>query len=270
MRLTARHLLALAVLAASTGPAAAATKLLVTVVESKSGAPVTGLHADDFTIFDDKTPRRVEAADFSRDTVDLMLLLDTSLAGGMVQPVAENFVAQLQPKEQMAVVAYHSSADLIQDFTSSRELIMRSIGTVKYGNQPHVLDALYAAIDGGFQNTVFRRVILLLTSGVEGYSRTEARDVIRLARRNQVSIYPVYAAGAERGLFEQLARQTGGASFNLRDMKRTSNDAPGPRVFDVLRAHYTLTLSGNLDVSDKLKIEVTPSPKAQVSALPLE
>jgi len=270
MGLTRRPLLLLAVLAAATGPAAAATKLLVTVVESKSGAPVTGLKAEDFTVLDDKTPRQVEAAEFSRDTLDLMLLLDTSLAGGLVQPVAENFVAQIQPKEQMAVVAYHSAADLIQDFTSSRELIMRSISKVKYGNQPRVLDALYAALDGGFQNTVFRRAILLLTSGLEGNSRTDERDVIRLARRNQVSIYPVYAVGGERGLFEQLARQTGGASFNLRDMKKASNDAPGPRVFDVARAHYTLTLSGNLDVGEKLKIEVKPAPKAQVSALPLE
>ena len=56
-----------------------------------------------------------------------MLLLDTSLMGQMVQPVAESLIRQLQPKEQMAVVAYHSSADLIQDFTSSRQLLSRAV-----------------------------------------------------------------------------------------------------------------------------------------------
>lgn len=261
-------LIVLACLAA--GPAHAATKLLVTAIDSKSGAPLAGLQPQDFTVLDDKTQRRVETAEFSRDTLDIMLLLDTSLAGGMVQPAVENFIAQLQPKEQMAVVAYHSAADLIQDFTSSRDLIMRSISKVKYGNQPRVLDALYAALDGGFQNTVFRRVILLLTSGVEGYSRTDERDVIRLARRNQVSIYPVYAVGVERGLFQQLARETGGASFNLRDMNKAGVKEPGARVFEVVRAHYTLTLSGNLDLSEKLKVEVRQFPKAQISALPLD
>jgi len=130
--------------------------VLVTVVEQKSGTPVTNLEAKDFAVFDDKTPRAVEGAEFTRDTLDLMLLLDTSLAGGTVQPMAEGFVAQLEKREQMAVVAFHSSADLIQDFTSSRELIMRALAGVKYGNSPHVLDALYAAIDGGFQSTGFR------------------------------------------------------------------------------------------------------------------
>jgi VWFA-related protein len=248
-----------------------ATKLVVTVVEPKSGAPVTDLQARDFAVFDDKTPRPVEAAEFTHDTLDIMLLLDTSLNGGMVQPMAENFVAQLQPKEQMAVVAFHSSADLIQDFTSSRQLIMQSISKVKYGNQPHVLDALYAAIEGGFHNSAFRRVILLLTAGVEGDSRTQERDVIRLARRNQVSIYPVYVGGRERSLFELLSAQTGGASFNLRDMRKAgAEQQPGERVFNVVRGHYVVSVAGNLSLGEKLRVEVRKPEKLQVSAMPVD
>jgi VWFA-related protein len=248
----------------------AATKVIVTVIEPKSGIPVVSLETRDFAVFDDKTPRSVEAAEFTRDTLDLMLLLDTSLAGGAVQPMVENFVQQLQPKEQMAVVAFHSSADLIQDFTSSRELILRAISQVKYGNTPHVLDALFAAIDGGFQPTGFRRSILLLTTGVEGNSHVTEREVIRLARRNGVSIYPVYVNGVERSMFELLARQTGGASFNLRDMKKAGDAAPGKRVFDVLRGHYVLSVSGNLGLGDKLRVEVKRPEKLQVTAMAVE
>lgn len=251
-------------------PACAATRVLVTVVEQKTGKPVGGLKAQDFTLLDDKTPRRVEAAEFSESLIDVMLLLDTSLMGGMVQPMAENLIAQLQPKEQMAVVSFHSSADLIQDFTSSHQFLIHAVSSVKYGNTPRVLDALYAAIDGGFQNSSARRVILLLTAGVEGASRVSEREVIRLARRNGVSIYPVFVVGYERSLFETLARQTGGASFNLRDIKKSGEPAPGPRIFQVLRAHYTLTVSGNLSLGDKLKIEVKRPEKIFASALPLE
>jgi hypothetical protein len=202
--------------------------------------------------------------------VDCMLLLDTSLVGPVVQPVAMSLIGQLKEKEQMAVVAYDSSATLIQDFTSSRELLSRAIAGVKFGNSPRVVDALYAAIDGGFQGSSFRRVILLLTAGFEGPSRTHEREVFRLARRSQVSIYPVTVTGADRSLFESLARQTGGAPFNLRDMKRATEDAPGPRIFEVLRSHYTLTLSGNLALSEKMKIEVKRPERLFVSALTLE
>jgi VWFA-related protein len=252
------------------GPAAPATRVLVTVVEQKSGRPVTDLKAGDFTVLDDRAPRRVEAAEFASGLIDVVLLIDTSLLGPAVQPVAQNLIGQLREKEQMAVVAFDSTATLIQDFTSSRELLARAVAGVKYGNAPRVLDALYAVLDGGFQGSSFRRVILLLTAGFEGPSRVEEREVFRLARRAQASIFPVYLGGGARSLFEALARQTGGASFNLREMKRVSPDPPGAQIFEVLRAHYTLTLSGNLALSERLKIDVKRPERLFVSALTLE
>ncbi|MEX2261104.1 MAG: VWA domain-containing protein [Bryobacteraceae bacterium] len=261
-----RFLLLLCLLAHAALPA---TKVLVTVTERKSGKPVTGLKAEDFVVLEDKTPRQVESAEFQKPLLDVMLLLDTSLAGPMVAPVSESLIGQLEPKEQMAVVSFHSSADLIQDFTSSKELLMRSLGTVKFGNTPRLLDALYAAIEDGFSNSSLRRTIVLLTAGVEGSSRVSERQVVRLARRNGVSIYPVYMIGSEKSMMENLARQTGGASFNLRDMKK-SDAPPGSTVFQVLRAHYVLTLTGNLALGEKMKIEVNRPEKLFISGLPLE
>lgn len=251
-------------------PALGSTKLVVTVIEQKSGKPVTDLKAGEFTVLDDRTPRQVEDAQFAPSAIDVMLLLDSSAVGEVVRPLASNLIEQLQAKEQMAIVSYHSSADLIQDFTSSHDLLKRAVAGVKYGNEPHVLDALYAAIDGGFEAATFRRVLVVLTTGLEGYSRINDKQVLKLARRNAVSIYPVYLVGAERSLFENLARQTGGASFSLRDMRKSMSDRPGARIFEALRSHYDLTLSGNLSLGEKLKIEIQRPGKFLVSALPIE
>jgi VWFA-related protein len=250
--------------------AQAATRLLVTVVERRSGAPVSGLRAQDFSVFDDNQPRRVESAEPTQGLIDVMLLLDTSLLGAVVQPLAESLIGQLQPKEQMAVVAFHSAADLIQDFTSSQELLRRAVGSVKYGNAPRVLDALYAAIDGGFQASTYRRVIILLTAGVEGPSRMGEREVVKLARRNSVSIYPVFVLGQERPMFERLARQTGGACFELRDKQRSLDTKTAPRLFEVLRSPYTLTVEGNLALGERVRIEVKRPERLFVSGLPLD
>lgn len=250
--------------------AAAQTKVLVTVVESKTGKPVTDLKASDFALLEGKTPRPIHSAEFTTGTVDIMLLLDTSLAGGMVQSLADDLIAQLGAKEQMAIVSFHSSADLIQDFTSSKELLNRAIYSVKYGNEPSVLNALYAAIDGGFQSTTYRRVALLLTTGVEGAGRVSEQQVVKLARRNGVSIYPVYVIGYERSLFESLARQTGGASFSLRDLRKESEKVIGTRIFEVLRSHYSLSVGGNLALAEKISVQVKRPGKLVVSALPLD
>jgi hypothetical protein len=259
----------LALFALLAGQAWPATKLLVTVVEEKTGRPVTGLAAADFTVLDGGTARPVEGAEFTTGPVDVLLALDTSVYGERVLPLAPNMIEQLQPKEQMAVVGFASSADLVQDFTSSRELLLRAVAGLKFGNQPRVCDAVYAAVDGGFQASSLRRVLLLVTAGAEGYSRTSEREVIRLARRNGVSIYPVYLGGADR-LFEDLARQTGGVAFNLRDLRKSLDGPPGALVFQAMRSHYTLNLRGNLSLGEKLKVEVKRQGKYQASALPLE
>jgi VWFA-related protein len=260
----------LLVLLAAVLPAAASTKLLVTVIEPKSGKPVTDLKAAEFTVLDDKTPRTVEAAEYSEGSMDVMMLLDTSLVGEMVRPLADSLIEQLQPKEQMAIVSYHSSADLIQDFTSSHDFLKRAVGSVKYGNNPQLLDALYAAIDGGFQNTTFRRVLVILTTGYEGRGRVGEKEVLKLARRSSVSIFPVYMVGAEKSLFENLARQTGGASFNVRAMRKTLTGGPGATIFEVLRSHYMVTVTGNLSLGERLKVEVQRPGKLSASALPIE
>ncbi len=133
-----------------------------------------------------------------------------------------------------------------------------------------MLDGLYATIDGGLQNSTFRRVVLLLTAGFEGNSRVQENEVVSIARRNGVSIFVVYAMGYEKWMFEMLARETGGAVFNLKNMRKASDAPPGPRIFDVLRAHYTLSVAGNLAMGQKVKVKIKRPDKLFASALPLD
>ena len=250
----------------------AQTRLLVTVIDRKTGEPIANLKAQDFTVLDDRTPRAVQSAEYSKTAIDSMLLVDTSLVGGMVAPLGEAFIGGLEPKEQMAIVSFASSADLIQDFTSSKELLKKALRSVRYGNSPRVVDALYAAADGGFQNAVGRKVIVILSAGVEGYSRTKEADVVKLARQNQISIFPVYVVGAERSLFEKLARESGGAFFSARDLKLPPAKL-AERVYSVLRGRYILTLSGNQALGDRVKVEVAagaPNQKLWASGMPLD
>jgi VWFA-related protein len=263
-----RCCLLLAALAAI--PLCAENRLSVTVVDAKTGAPATDLKAEDFTLYEDKLARKASAAEFSTEPIDVMFLLDTSLVGEAVKPVAEDLIKRLKPKEQMAIVSFHSSADLIQDYTSSQQLLERAINSVSYGNLPRAIDGMFAAIDTGMKSAIYRKVVILLTTGYEGDSQMTERDLEQLARKKGVSIYPVYATGRERGLFDRLARRTGGACFNLRDMKKAGATEIGARIFETLRGHYTLTVPGNLALGEKLRIEIARPGKWFASALPLE
>ncbi len=251
-------------------PAFPENRISVTVVDAKTSTPITDLKAEDFTLYEDKLARQATSAKFSTEPIDVMFLLDTSLVGEAVKPVAEDLIKRLNPKEQMAIVAFHSSADLVQDYTSSQKLLERALQNVSYGNMPRAIDGMFAAIDTGMKNAIYRKVVILLTTGYEGDSQMTERDLEQLARKKGVSIFPVYATGKERGLFDRLARRTGGACFNLRDMRKAGNAEIGIRIFEVIRGHYTLTVTGNLALSEKLRVEIARPGKWFASALPLE
>jgi len=250
---------------------AAQTQIVSTIIDKKTAQPVTGLSAVDFQATEDKAGRRVESVEYTTEPIDAMLLLDASLVGEAVKPIANVFINQLQPKEEMALVQFSSAADLIQDFTSSKELLKRAVENVKYGNEPKVLDALYASIDGGFTNSTYRRVIFLLTTGYEGASRVrDPRSIVRLARKNAVSICPVYLVGAERSMMEELAQKTGGASFRLNPKNQELSRKQAADIVRAVRSHYVLTLAGDGPAGEKFKLAVNRPDKLFVSYLPLQ
>ncbi len=248
-------------------------KLRVTVFDQKTGEPIKDLTAANFSVVDGKTPLQVHSAEYIESLLDVMVLIDTSLVGEMVRPLGEAFVDGLGEKEQMAIIAYHDSAELIQDFTASKQSLHRALAQVRYGNNPRVLDALYAAMDEGFQHAAGRRVIVLLSAGVEGFSRVAEAEVVQLARRRGVSIYPVFVIGAERGMFRRLAERSGGAFFGARKLKL--NPRPlSELVYSVLRGRYELEVSGVFTLGDRVQVEIQGLPKSKrkiwASALPLE
>jgi hypothetical protein len=254
-------------------PARAQTRILMSAVEVRTGKPVRDLKAAQIVITDEKAARVVTELTMPKKTVDILLLLDAGLAGSLVQPLVYDLIDQIAEPEAMAVVSYADSAQLIQDFTSSRTILKESVSKVRYGNQPKVLDALAAAIGDGFEHATYRRVILLLTAGYASKGSTSERDVVTMARKNGVSIFPIFVAGHLHGMFESLARQTGGAVFNLMSMAKDATQQspkPAPLIFEAIRNPYLATLRGNGDLSERMKLEARRPEKIFLSALPVE
>ncbi len=259
-----RQTLALTVLCALLGLAAnASTRLLVTVVDRDTMAPVTDLKAADLRITDGNRERSVETVEKVSGPMDVALLVDSSSIGEIVQPAAANIIEQLAQGDQMSIVAFDSAATVVQDFTSSKEALAQSLRNLKYGNNPHILDAVFAVIDGAFTDAGARPVVILITPGLEAGSRVSESRLYRLAQRNEVSIYPLFVGGY-KGMFQDLAERTGGIALSLQEMARKTKQSPGEAVFGLIRNQYVVTISGDLPLGDKAKVEMQRSGKYRI------
>ncbi len=231
--------------------------------------PVKDLKPSDLEVTDGKRTRTVESAEKVTGLLDIALLVDASVVGEMVQPAAANIIEQLGKKDQMSIVAFDSSATLVQDFTSSQDMLLQSLGKIRYGNTPRILDAVYATVDGAFQNTGFRRIVVLITAGLEGGSRTPERRLHQAAKKNEVTVYSLFVGGW-RGMFRDLAENTGGAALNLQELQKRSKSGPGELVFGLIHNQYSVSLAGDSSLSEKAKIRMKRPGKYRVGYLELE
>ena len=141
-----RQLLIVVLLFGFTATALADTKLLVTVTDKKSGESIMGLTASDFTVTVGTASRQVTECEYATGPIDVVLMLDTSLIGQQVSGLAPSLIGQLGQNEQMSIVSFDSSAELVQAFTSSQDVLQEAVSSVRFGNSPRLTDALYAVL----------------------------------------------------------------------------------------------------------------------------
>ena len=255
-----RGLSSLLRLAVATGLAGAnlpaqEAEIFVTVVDERTGEPATGLGADRFAVKDGDTTLRVVSVREPKGPLDVLLLVDASILGEAVRPMAGALVEELGEGETMAVVAYDESAELIQDFTSDKQTLRGALDQVQYRSLPRVNDAVFASVDGGFSHGSGRRAVILLSNGVAAPSRVSEAEVLESARAKQVSVFAVFDRAASRSLFRRLALRTGGATFAARRLKLDPRQL-ATRVFAAVRSLYRLAVTGVYTFGDRIEATV--------------
>ena len=242
------------------------SRLAVIAFDEKSGEPILNLTAANFSVRDGDTQLRVDAAEYLQKPLDVMLVVDTSMIGEAVRPLVQPMINGLAEGDQMALVGYDQSATLLQDFTSSKELLRTGMAGARYGGNPRGLDALYAVLDGGFDHAAGRRVAVLLSAGAEGSSRTAPGDIYQLARRRGVQVFCVYAEGVDSGTYERLAENAGGAYFHAKRLGLKPADLAA-LVYKSLRARYELTVSGVHTLGSRIHVEILNPPESVKDAV---
>jgi VWFA-related protein len=259
-------------------------------MQQKTGRIVGDLKKEDFTLLEDGIKQQI--THFSQDTLPLsvIILIDR---GGCLDPFSEKVrhatlesLRRLRDRDEVALMAFHNSAELVTGFTRNRNRILEGLNRLP----PHDEDA-----DHCFNNAFYdaaeymrragnpdgRRVILMITAittyfNCRGPSSEEARMAVLESGSVVCGIIPKTAgqrleSGIMRtmtgigGLFKaktsnlkQLAEETGGEvlSDKPENLDHTFND-----LIDHLRTRYSLGFVSTNTKRDgsfrKIKLEVS-------------
>ena len=225
--------------------------VLFTVTDGKNRS-VAGLKPEDFLVFEDKQPQKIEYfSDLSQGSdvpLTIAVLIDTS---GSVKDklefekstAAEFFRNVLRKNKDLALlIQFDAEVNLVQDFTDDPKRLIDALDTLRAGNSTALYDAVFLAVDEKLRHESGRKVIVAITDGEDTSSKVRKELAVESAQKNDVMIYGIGVRGdygTDFGALRDFAKQTGGEFFSPR-AKASEVQAAFRAINDDLKGQYSL------------------------------
>ena len=242
--------------------------VLVDVLVTRAGRPVTGLTADDFTVLDNDVPQRIDSVLLDEVPITVLLVLDTSgsVRGRpfvQLRAAAEAAAEALRPDDRVGLMTFSHDVRLVVQPPALPATLSAALRRVRAGGATALYDATFAAF-ALREQTVGRTLMLVFSDGDDTASWLDPRDVLRTAQHSDVVVYGVNLDRVTRGsrrdresragarhwftteppLFRsqylgRLVEDTGGSVFVAEDIGRLR--AVFSQVISEFRSRYLLT-----------------------------
>ena len=185
--------------------------LLPVSVRDWRGAPVGGLGEERFLVYDNGVRQEIKSFNRRRVPAKIVLLLDAS--GSVfrqmrfIREAAKGFVQGLLKEDQVCVMQFADRVELLQDWTSATEVekLEKALDWRYHpGERTTFYDGLYLAAQVLLSRVEGRRIVILLTDGIDTAERRHASfaDALNAMRLAEASIYVVSLTASLRALIE--------------------------------------------------------------------
>ena len=238
----------------------------VAVMDNK-GHFIPGIPPGNFRVLEDNVPQQVKAVNPGEAPMTMTMVIEFSnkfqrlysMNWFQTLQLAWGFASTLKPQDYMAVVAYDMRPEILTDFTTDRAKTQEALQrlTIPAFSEANLYDALtdtaerMSGLDG-------RRAILLLTSGIDTFSKITYDQARKKLQEAAVPVYIISLMQAQREMNDARMGSIARMDFLQADnamrtfAKETGGQAYFPRfegeygtifqsVHEALRSQYVLT-----------------------------
>jgi len=252
------------------------TRLMVchTTVLDKAGHLVTNLKQDAFSVFENDVKQDMLLFKHEDIPVSMGLIIDNS--GSMrakrtsVEAAALALVKDSNPDDEVFIVNFNDDAFIDnphgKEFLTNIEEMQEALTRIDSRGGTAMRTAIDRSIDWLKKAHKDKKVLVVVTDGVDNASDVSLEDLVKDARQSEVLIYAVgllteeekrSAASAKRQL-NALTEATGGATFYPKELSEV--DPIAHQVARDIRSQYTIGYKPSNDALDgtyrKIKVMV--------------
>ena len=222
---------------------------LYTTVFDRQNRPIEGLEAKDFAVAEDGARQEIARFDRVTDlpihaavTLDVSGSMETSLDTAR-QSALEFFQRIVRPKDRAAIVTFNDHPNLTVKFTNDVPTLAAGLAGLKAERGTALYDSIIFTLYY-FTGVKGQRALILISDGKDEGSRFTWEDALDYAKRAGVTIYPIGLGDVDKRKLNQLAEETGGRTFFLKNVAELAGIYA--QVEQELRSQYLIAYqSGN-------------------------
>jgi Ca-activated chloride channel family protein len=241
------------------------TRLVVcyATVQDKTGRLLANLPQSAFTVFENDAKQEIQLFKREDAPVSMGLIIDTSgsmrVKRSAVQAVALALVKDSNPDDEVFVVDFNDKINFDnphgKDFMTDREEIQEALTRIDSRGGSAMRDAVDESIDWMKNAHKDKRVLVVVTDGMDNASMVSLEDLIRDARQSQVLIYAIglldeekRSATTARRQLNALTEATGGMLYYPNEV--TEVDKIAHQAAHDIRNQYTIGYKPSNDALD--------------------
>ncbi len=234
-------------------------------VTDKDGNFIRNLKEEDFTLYEDDQPQRIDFFEMNEEasmTRPLAVVFAFDISGSITseevikqREATEHFMKLIRPESVFAIVAFNNEIRVLQDFTSDAKRIRAAFDKIKdVGGSSRIFGSIDRSVSMLRRAPRYksgrrlRRVVVVLSDGFDNIDATDQTELIRRANETEVTVYsitlPSYLPGPianQRSMtlldVSRIVPMTGGKDFSA----DTKDFTPVFKsIAEEIRASYTL------------------------------
>jgi Ca-activated chloride channel family protein len=243
--------------------------LVPVTVTDRNGKTVEGLRAENFNVLEDQAPQQIVSFTAEDAPCSVGLVLDVS--GSMrhaldtAKGVAHSFLQNANSADEFLLLTVSSQPEAVSGFTTDIADLDESIGRTSPGGMTALIDTVYLGLNSMRKARQPRRALLILSDGMDNYSRYSKGELMRAALEANVQIYTIIVGDGSGGgaiggapfrpsmiakpidqareregpnMLEELSEKTGGLHFRARSDTEAKEAAI--KAGRVLRDQYVI------------------------------
>jgi Ca-activated chloride channel family protein len=265
--------LAMTAFAQSRNASGAAGRRIVTlnvIATAPEGKLIT---KDDFELYDGGVFQEVQTFSRLDSGSRIVLMVDDSsnlkLESTAIQKAMQAVINELYSDDEMMVVAYNESAEILEDMTPDLAKLQATPSKLVRKGFPNLFDALVAVADSlsaKTQTGTEKRAIILISDGYDSESKTKFDAAMSALQSENIVVYALQAPDRTRGALlrekpkppaalEKITKGTGGAVFQVDKVEEAAKT-----IADDLRKNwYRLVYSpSNVNTINLRRLLLTP------------